>query len=387
MQSTRVDISAIERALQQLWQEQASAAARTGQAVTRALTLNLVACATEPQLAERISALAHDLMASHPNRTILAFCRPAADEPQIDAWVQANCLLTAPGVPQVCGEQITIDARGAATAQVASLILALLAPDLPVALWLPGAAPFDEPLLPRLVGVLDRLIVDSRELNEPAHGLVQMAAFEHDPGLPAGSARRVALSDLGWAALTPWRELTAQFFDTRPLLPHLRRIDHVAIDYIPAPGPPNPAAGLLVAGWLASCLAWTPLEDAVHVVGDTVQLQLRRPALGDDPDASRPVTITITAIGGATGAPPGLATLRLQARDGVSADFLVERVNSAGHVLTTAMVAGHQPVRRLARCTEPALVDLLAAELRLLSRDRTFSAALHMAARFASQLA
>lgn len=387
MHVTRVDIGAIERELQQLWQEQAREAARTGQAVTRALTLNLVARATEPQLAEQISAMAHELMASHPNRAILALCRPAADTPQIDAWVQANCLLTAPGVPQVCGEQITIDARGAATAQVASLILALLVPDLPVVLWLPGATPFDEPLLPRLIGVLDRLIVDSRELDEPVRGLVRMAAFERDPGLPTGSARRVTLSDLGWAALTPWRELTAQFFDTRPLLPHLRRIDQVAIDYISAAGPPNPAAGLLVAGWLASCLGWTPLEDAVRVVGDTLQLKLRRPALGDDPNASRPVLISITPVTGTPDAPAGLAALRLQALDGVTADFRVARADTAGHVLTTAVIAGHPPLHRLARCAEPALIDLLAAELRLLSRDRTFSAALHMAARFASQLA
>ncbi|MCS6879832.1 MAG: glucose-6-phosphate dehydrogenase assembly protein OpcA [Oscillochloridaceae bacterium] len=377
-----VDSATIESELQRLWQETAETSA-SGEAVTRALTLNLIARATDPAMAERISAVARDLVASHPNRTLLAICRPEETPPRIEAWVQANCLLSAPGVPQVCGEQISIDARGPVTAQIASLILALLAPDLPVVLWLPGPAPFDDPLLPRLLGVIDRLIIDSRDLTDPARDLKRMAVFDRDPGTPVGASRRVALSDLGWAALTPWRELTAQFFDTRPLLPHLRRLDQVEIGYVPAGERLNPVPGLLITGWLAACLDWTPLEDAVSIEGATLRLHLRRPAVGVGPRAIRLVTIIITPVGGAT---PGLASLRLRALDGVTADFHVQRTDDQGHVLTSAEVAGHPPVRRLTRCVEPSLAELVAAELRLLSRDAMFSAALQRAAIFAARL-
>lgn len=374
-----VDIAGIERELRDLWQDNAAGAAG-GQAVTRALTLNLVARARDQTTADAISEVARQLTASHPHRAILAVVGPEAAEPHLAAYVQANCLLAAPGVPQVCGEQVTIEARGAAAAQVASLVLPLLVPDLPVILWLPGPAPLADGLLARLRGVIDRLIVDSRAFDAPARGLVELAAF-------AGAGPRPpALSDLSWAALTPWRELTAQFFDTRPLLPHLRRLDHVEIAYVPAGDAPNPAQALLLAGWLASSLGWAPLEEAVSIEGAALRLHLRRPAVGVGPGAIRLVTVDIRPAAPGPGAGPGIAALRLRAVDGVAADFRVERTDEPGHALTTALVAGHRPVSRTARCEEPSLADLLAAELRMLSHDRTFSAALRAAAIFAARL-
>lgn len=380
--ASSVDITAIERELRELWKENAAGAG--GHAVTRALTLSLVARAHDDETANRISEVAQGLTASHPNRTVLVIVRDNA-EPQLEAFVQANCLLAGPGVPQLCGEQVTIDARGAPAGQVASLVLPLLVPDLPVALWLPGPKPFADPLLPRLRGVVNRVIVDSREFVEPGAELAAMAAFAL-PQQPAHTQGTPAVSDLTWASLTPWRELTAQFFDTKPLLPHLQRIDRVEIDYIPS-GQPNPIVGLLAAGWLASRLGWTPLENTVSVEGSTLRLHLRRAAVGVGPNAIRLVTVEIRPVSGATaGASPGLAALRLRAVDGVVADFVVERAEQPGFAATSATVAGLTPVRRLARCEQQTLADLLAAELRLLSRDSTFEAALRAASSFANHL-
>lgn len=386
MTTATVDIASIERELRQLWKDNAAGAAG-GQAVTRALTLNLVALAHDRETGDRVSDVVQRLTASHPSRAVLAVVGPEGGEPQLEAYVQANCLLAAPGVPQVCGEQITIEARGAASSQVASLVLPLLVPDLPVALWLPGPRPFEDPLLARLRGVIDRLIVDSREFTAPARDLAAMAAFERaEEQGPGAGPRPPALSDLSWAALTPWRELTAQFFDARPLLPHLRRIDHVEIGYVPSGAGFNPAHPLLLAGWLAACLGWQPLEDAVSLEGETLRLHLRRAAVGVGPSAIRLVTIEIRPAPPRGGAGPGIVALRLRAVDGVTADFRVERTDRPGHALTAAVVAGHPPVSRAARCEEPGLADLLAAELRLLSRDRTFAGALRAAAAFAASL-
>lgn len=380
MTTTAIDIAAIERELRQLWQENAAEAG--GQAVMRALTLNLVARVSDSASAELVSAAALSLTASHPNRTLLAVMREEAGEPQLEAFVQANCRINTRGAPQVCGEQVTIDARGTNAGQIASLVLPLLVPDLPVVLWLVGSSPFDDPLLERLRGLSDRLIVDSRTFSDPARGLRQMAAFDGEQ--PAGS-RQFALSDLAWAALTPWRELTAQFFDTRPLLPHLHRMDRVEIAYVPGERGPNPLEALLVAGWLAACLGWTPLPDAVSQEGSVLSLHLRRPAVGVGPNAIRLVTVTI-APQARPGAAPGLAALRLRAVDGVPANFAVERASEAGFAVTTAQVADGPPVRRLARCEQQDIPELLAAELRLLSRDRVFSAALKAAGAFAAHL-
>lgn len=380
-----VDSAAIERELQRLWQETAAGESGRGQAVMRALTLNLVVRVSDLTQAESITTVARELIASHPNRTILVIHRLHEDPPQINAWVQANCLLSAPGVPQVCGEQITIDARGPVTAQAASLVLALLAPDLPVTLWLPGPAPFDDPLLPRLIGVADRLIVDSRDLADPIRDLTRMAAFDRDLELPGGSVYRATLGDLGWGALTPWRELMAQFFDTRSLLPFLYRLDRVEIGYV-SRDRLNPVSGLLLAGWLAAMLGWTPLEESISVEEGVLRLRLQRPAVETEAQAVRQVTVVIRPLRERAGAMPGPALVRLQVLDGTVADFCVQQIERPGYVLTAAEVTGHAPMQRVVRCDEPSLADQLAAELRLLSRDRIFSAALQMAARFVAKL-
>lgn len=374
---TQIDITAIERELRQLWKDSATEAAAKGYAVTRALTLNLVARAHDSATAELISSVVQALTASHPNRTVLVIERPDAPMPALDAFVQANCLLAAPGVPQVCGEQVTIDARGSATGQVASLVLPLLVPDLPVVLWLPGPEPLDEPLLLRLRSILDRLIVDSSDSPRPVQELLRLAALDQAGPGPA-------LSDLAWTRLTPWRELTAQFFDTRPLLPHLRRIDTVQLRYT-AQQYANPVPALMMVGWLAFSLGWTPLTDAISIEGETIRLHLRRPAVGVGPGAIRLVSVELQPDPHNTGI-GGLTSVRLRAMDNVVADFSIACTDDPTCLRTSADVAGHTPIERLAHVDVASPAELLAAELRLRSRDRTFSGMLQMAGSLAARL-
>lgn len=378
-----IDISTIERELRQLWKE-GSGTTSGGQAMTRALTLNLVARAQDSLSAEQMSAVIQQLTASHPSRAVLARLRPALEESRLEAFVQANCMLVTQGAPQICGEQITIDAQGSAVTQVASLVLALLVPDLPVALWLPGPAPLEDPLLLRLRGVITRLIVDTRDAHDAVRALAHLAAFQ---AAEARASRHVlGISDLAWAILTPWRELIAQFFDTRPLLPHLQRIDQVLIKYQPGERRAGLALSLLLAGWLTASLGWIMLDQALSVEEGTVRLHLRRPAVGRGPNAIRLITIDLIPVTSSSAEPPAITALCLRAIDGVSADFCVEQGEETNYATTRAHVAGHPPISRLVRCEIPTLTDLLAAELRLLNRDQTFAAALQSAGIFAEWL-
>lgn len=377
MSEAAIDINAIERELRQMWQEQATHPDAGGQAVIRALTLNLIVRAPDDDWAEQSLAVAPALTAQHPNRTVIVIDRPGPAT-ELQANAQALCTLANAGRTQVCGEQVTISARGAPAGQLASLVLPLLVPDLPVVLWAPGPQPFAQPLVQRLYRLCDRLIVDSTTFADPLRELSELAAFEQTAnGAPA-------VSDLGWTRLTPWRELTAQFFDTRPFLPHLHRIDEIVIEYA-AGNRPNPVAALLFVGWLASCLKWTPLEDAVGIEGETIQIYLRRPAVGVGPAAIRLVSVAIRPVDRA--GVEGLARLVLRAVDNQQAEFVVELTSDAGHACTRATIAGAHPIERTATIDQPALADLLNSELRLLSRDRTFAAALHLAGGLARRLA
>ncbi|MEI8306700.1 MAG: glucose-6-phosphate dehydrogenase assembly protein OpcA [Chloroflexales bacterium] len=380
------DIARIERDLQDLWKNNAAESAAAGHSTTRALTLNLLARAGDSNQADEMGAVIQQLTASHPCRAVVLIDRPATGDPQIEAWVQANCLLNAPGATQICGEQITIDSRGGLAGQVVSLMLPLLVPDLPVVLWMDGPQPFDLPLLRKLRGVLDRLIVDSAGFTDPLRDLVTMAAYEASSSVgPGAGPKSLALSDLNWARLTPWRELIAQFFDTRPFLPHLRRLDHVEIDYAVA-GAGGLLRALMLAGWLVSSLGWDLRENGAERDGDTVRLRLRRPGVGAASGDTRTVMIALRPTDAVDNALVGLSALHLRAVDNVLADFSVERTDSPTCARTVAQVAGQPIVSRLAHVERAGDADLLAAELRLLSRDRTFSAALQAAAGFAKSL-
>jgi len=194
--------------------------------------------------AEHATDIVAKLTLRHPHRAILVNAMPHAPNDQLDAWAQAHCQIPQPGRPRVCGEQITIEARGSAVDRVPNTILPLLVPDVPVMLWWMRGEPFDDPRFARFADMVDRMIVDSATFGQPEASLARMAAL-----LESG----IRISDLSWSRLTPWRELTAQFFDTPALAAHLDEIARVAVAYEARPGEAvDRSQALLLVGWLAA---------------------------------------------------------------------------------------------------------------------------------------
>jgi glucose-6-phosphate dehydrogenase assembly protein OpcA len=294
--------------------------------------------------------------------------------------VQANCLFTAPGQPQLCGEQVTIVTHGASGAQAARLVLSLLLPDLPVIAYWPGALPFGDPIVSRLRGAIDRLIVDSASLAEPMAALVQLYTAQQGDTLHSG----LALSDLHWARLTPWRELIAQFFDTRAWLPHLHRLDDVEIVYGERSGEAGMVAALYMAAWISSSLNWQLVEGAALRQGDESIWQLRRPAANGVRHDTRTVTLRVRPELVDDDAP--LVSLRLRALDYTLATFSAEWSGEPTCVRTSAHIDDQPSVTRLAHLDVLSTGQLLASELRLLSADRTYTKALALAAELARRL-
>ena len=87
---------------------------------------------------------------------------------------------------------------------------------------------------------------------------VQTAAGLHNlRGFVGGLREDVALGDLAWARLSPWRRLTTQFFDVPGTLPVLDLIDEVSVTYGNSAHQWSGFSGaLLYAGWLGSRLGW-----------------------------------------------------------------------------------------------------------------------------------
>jgi glucose-6-phosphate dehydrogenase assembly protein OpcA len=168
------------------------------------------------------------MAARHPSRTLLLVPRPG--EPDgIDAQLSIRCFPV--GDRAVCGEVIELALRGARAAAPASIALPLLIADLPVFCRWRGEPPFGSTELEQLVGIIDRLVVDSTE-------------WEHLPGAYtqlAGLFDRCAVSDIAWARTERWRSLLASLWpgikDVKELRVHGTR-----------------AQGYLLAGWLRSRL-------------------------------------------------------------------------------------------------------------------------------------
>jgi glucose-6-phosphate dehydrogenase assembly protein OpcA len=361
---SHIDVRAIERELSALWQSAADQA-EAGRAapVTRTCLVNLVVVTGGRAGAAQATRVVEALTGIYPNRAIVAAMltdepREAA-APALDAWVQAHCQLPAPGRPQVCGEQITIEARGEAAQHVYGVVLPLLVPDVPVVIWLPSGEPAAHPAVPKLADVADRVIVDSATFAAPEQGMAAVAAL-----LDADTT----VSDLAWARLTVWRDLVAQFFDAPAMRRHLSEVERVQLSVPEVDGRFDRSQALLLLGWVASQLGW--------------RLSADRPPRFARPDGGE-VSVEIARVGRAQPTPDHLAGVVLACSH---AQFAVERTAGGETIATRVKAEGMWPLQRsvpVERLTDAAL---LAGELQLLGRDRIFERALRVAALLADRV-
>jgi Glucose-6-phosphate dehydrogenase subunit len=161
----------------------------------------------------------------HPSRTVILIPQPEAPD-GIDAELAVKTFPV--GDRAVSGEVVELTLRGSRSVAPASIVLPLMISDLPVFLRWRGEPPFGETQWDELVGVADRVIVDSSEWSELRYA--ELAdAFE-----------LTAVSDIAWARTEEWRLALAS------------RWPAIATQEIAIRGPRADAA--LIRGWLASRL-------------------------------------------------------------------------------------------------------------------------------------
>ncbi len=173
----------------------------------------------------------------HPSRTIFLKPEPEADD-GLNAELSVRCFPLPGEQRNVCSEVIELSLGGRRVKAPASIVEPLLLPDLPVFLRWRGQPPFGQSELEQLLGVTDRLIVDSSEW----------------PDLPGvyerleGIFQQAAVSDIAWARTFEWRRALA------PLWPGIAGMSTLGVT-----GPR--ADALLLAGWLRSRLQRTVALD------------------------------------------------------------------------------------------------------------------------------
>jgi glucose-6-phosphate dehydrogenase assembly protein OpcA len=217
----------------------------------RARVATLLVVADTEERARTAVRIVEALEGRNPSRCVVLLARPPDNGGGVRTWARVTPR-RGRGVPGL-RDEVVVEAA-VPLGHLASVVLPLLLPDIPVFTWWLGTPPFGGELAEQLFAVTDRLIVDSGTFADPLADLGGLAASIGS--LPPGS-------DCMWGRLTPWREQLASSFEPAAMRPSLGVVRHVRIAGV------RPTAGVLLAGWMATRLGWSgePAERAGRTGG------------------------------------------------------------------------------------------------------------------------
>jgi hypothetical protein len=173
----------------------------------------------------------------HPSRTVLLTPDPGNAMNRVDATVSLECYQAPGAARNVCSEVIELRLLGGRAKAPASVVLPLLISDLPVFLRWRGLPTWGSPELEQLVGIVDRLVIDSTEWDELPSAYARLADLFD----------RVAVSDIAWSRTSRWRHLLAT------LWPEIGDVKTLRVQG-------TAAQALLLCGWLRSRLGRDDIE-------------------------------------------------------------------------------------------------------------------------------
>jgi glucose-6-phosphate dehydrogenase assembly protein OpcA len=359
-------VAALERELTRLRRAQSAHARELGRPIARASVLNLVVYADREEHARRAARSIADLALRHPSRAIVVLADRGRRE-GVERRIEMHCHLPiSDGARQVSYEQILVRATGDVDDRLASAVIPLLVPDLPIFLWWTGTPPVSSRSFGDLLRLTNRLIVDSADFARPEVTLPVIARISEQ------ARGRFGLTDLNWTRLTPWREIATSFFDVPSWRAFLDGITGLRVGFaVDMDGRDiHPSQALLFVGWLASRLGWRPLETLAPSEAGGLLFAIARP------DGARIMVRVRPRF--ERGLQEGdISGIRVQARDEQQhAEFVVKRQPDPRHQTATVLLDGERRWERTMPLPSPAIVELIGEELSILGSDSTYEKAL-----------
>ncbi|HET6212340.1 MAG TPA: glucose-6-phosphate dehydrogenase assembly protein OpcA [Micromonosporaceae bacterium] len=217
---------------------------RSAGGVASGLALTLIAVAEEPQI-RAVEDAVTIAAAEHPCRLLVVSRDPLGG--RADAPSKLDAEIVVGGRLGPC-EAVVLRMSGRLALHAESVVMPLLAPDVPVVTWWHGEPP-DRIAYDPLGVVAERRITDVAVCPDPISALRQRAN-DYAPGD----------TDLAWTRITPWRTLIAGAFDTisAPV---------TAVHVVASADDPTAA---LLGGWLQARLGVAPTavpaEDGLQAV-------------------------------------------------------------------------------------------------------------------------
>lgn len=371
--SATLDVQSVERELTRLWRESTGASEGEEEcAVMRARVLNLMVYISLEEALEEVNGLLSEITSAHPSRVIVMLAERSGPDQDIEMFVSAHCLSTAiAGGRNLCGEQLTLRARGRFTVELPSAAVPLLVPDLPVFLWWRDAPRLGDETFMSLMHAADRVIIDSAAFRKPYDEVLELVTL-------LGSRRQgsAAISDLNWARLTSWRMLLAGFYDVEEYRQELQSIRRVRIEYIPRAYAPDVIApkALILAGWLASRLGWRvmPGQSLSGAEEGSHRLTME--------NGGRPIELEFAPFGRCVQIQGSIARVELSAAEPAPARFVVLRSEDRRYLETEVVADGQARSSRTLICGDKNEAELLASELEIICHDRIYEEAVRAAA-------
>jgi glucose-6-phosphate dehydrogenase assembly protein OpcA len=375
--SATLDVQSVERELNQLWRESTGAAGgEEDDAVMSARVLNLMVYVSHESALEEVNELLGRIAFAHPCRIIVMLAEQHEPDQDIEMFVSAHCLASGgAGGKTLCGEQLTLKARGRFTVELPSASVPLLVPDLPIFLWWRDAPRLGNETFTSLMRAADRVVIDSADFRRPYEEVLELTAL-------LGSRRKdaAAVSDLNWARLTSWRTLLASFYDVAEYLEELESINRVLIEYVPQGDAPDVVApkALILAGWLASRLGWrVAAEQQQPPAAQKNEASVTRIVL--EKDAQR-IDLEFVPVERRAQMHGWIARIELSADSPFPGRFVVLRSEDGRYLETEVIADGETRLSRTLIGNDKSEAELLACELEIISHDRIYEEALAAAA-------
>jgi len=237
VRGTPVEVSEINRKLNELWEQEADV-------LTRASLVNFAVYSEAPDALSANTELMAEVTEEHACRVILLAANRAASKQRVQAWISAHCHVNGTGTKQVCSEQIAFLLDGDSPDLIRNILFSHLDSDLPLYLWWQGQ--FSNQIDQQLWRWVDRFFYDSQSWRRPAEQIEILR------GSVASAGARCVLCDLNWRRLIYFRLAVAQLFDHPWAAQRIGSIRELAVAY----NPEYWTTAVLFVSWFAAQLRW-----------------------------------------------------------------------------------------------------------------------------------
>jgi len=373
-----LDVEVVERQLAELWQQTTGdGSADVDAAVLRARVANLLVFVANDALLDDVDQMMRELTAIHPSRVLLMLGDRHGADADIEMYV-ASFFQTdkRTGEKRLCCEQVTLKAHGKFIAELPSAALPLLVSDLSTFLWWRDALRSTDKVSSTLTEAAHRLVIDSAEFADPLRELLEI-----DKVFAQEGAEECGISDLNWARLTWWRSLLADFYDVPAYQPLLEQIDQVQIDYVAPELAPTQVApqALLIAGWLASRLGWTLLNE--HPSQETDGTLAFKFAGKRTNSGAAVINLELNRVERGERKPGRLAQVTLRSAAEQQPTFTVGRSADNLHLITEAKLGPTTQRGRVLPVRNRTAAQLFSREMEILCNDDVYQEVVALAAR------